>query len=102
MHKGIDIAVPVGTPVHSTGNGVVVRVDSKDSSGYGKQIVIDHGNGVQSQYAHLSKSDVKVGDKVVRDQPIGLSGDSGNARGHPHVHYEERENGQPRDPNFKP
>lgn len=91
MHWGLDFTADVGTNVYSTGNGEVVEIETK-MWGYGKSIVIDHGFGYRSRYAHLSEFDVKVGDKVVRGQIIGKVGSTGKSTG-PHLHYEIEKNG---------
>lgn len=85
FHKGIDIAAKTGTPIYATGNGKVVRQDYE--SGYGNRVIINHGYGYKTQYAHMSKVFVKVGDTIHRGMPIGLVGNTGRSTG-PHVHYE--------------
>lgn len=96
MHTGIDFTAPVGTPIYATGDGKVINPNS-GLSGYGKAIVIDHGFGYQSLYAHCSKVIVKPGQKVKRGEIIGYVGNSGISTG-PHVHYEILKNGQPINP----
>lgn len=86
MHQGIDFAGPMGTPVYSTGDGIVVEA-GYSFSGYGNQVVIDHGFGYKTRYAHLSKLLVKVGAKVKRAEMVGALGSSGKSTG-PHLHYE--------------
>ncbi|MGE0079084.1 MAG: M23 family metallopeptidase [Bacteroidales bacterium] len=86
MHQGIDFAGPMGTPVYSTGDGVVVDA-AYSFSGYGYNVIIDHGFGYKTRYAHLSKVSVKIGDKVKRAEMVGLLGSSGKSTG-PHLHYE--------------
>jgi murein DD-endopeptidase MepM/ murein hydrolase activator NlpD len=86
-HTGMDYNVPVGTPVKAAMDGIVSQVDI--NADYGTSIMIDHSNGMQSIYAHLSGKNVKVGDQVKRGQNIGKSGESGNASG-PHLHFEVR------------
>ena len=85
FHHGMDFACDTGTPVYATGNGVVTY--AKWQSGYGNFIIIDHGYGYVTRYAHLSKIEVKQGQKVVRGEEIGLVGSSGKSTG-PHLHYE--------------
>ena len=75
-----------GVPVYATGNGVVKRADNR-SSGYGNHIRIDHGFGYVSLYAHLSKYNVRRGQKVKRGDLIGYVGNTGRSAG-PHLHYE--------------
>lgn len=86
MHFGMDFTAKRGTPVYATGNGVVKRADSR-SSGFGKHIRIDHGFGYISLYAHLSKYNVRRGQKVKRGDIIGFVGNTGRSAG-PHLHYE--------------
>lgn len=85
-HGGQDMATATGTPVYATGDGVVTMAEFK-SNGYGNQIVIDHGYGYQSRYAHLSVISVAEGMKVKRGEQIGNVGSSGKSTG-PHLHYE--------------
>ena len=92
FHSGIDFTAPSGTPIQATGKGVVSKV-VRQRTGYGNYIIIDHGFGYQTLYAHLSKIHVKEGDKLVRGQTIGLIGNSGTSTA-PHVHYEIRINGK--------
>ncbi len=86
MHTGIDFGAPTGTPIYATGSGKVVRVENK-ATGYGKSVVIDHGYGYQTLYAHMSKFDCKVGQQVNKGQQIGFVGSTGTSTA-PHVHYE--------------
>ena len=98
-HSGIDLKVPIGTPVKSIASGVVIK--SGKASGYGNAVYVDHGiiNGkrVISEYGHLSKFDVKVGDKITAGQIIAKSGNTGRSTG-PHLHLTIRENGKAVDP----
>ncbi|MCX7697001.1 MAG: peptidoglycan DD-metalloendopeptidase family protein [Bacteroidales bacterium] len=88
FHPGIDFAGPVGIPIYATGDGVVIDPFKTSSMhGYGLVVVIDHGFGFKTLYAHLSKILVKPGDSVKRGQIIGLLGNSGPSTG-PHLHYE--------------
>ena len=95
IHEGIDLGAPYGTPVLSTGNGVVVWAGPRDR--YGNLVEIDHGMSLHTRYAHLSKVLVKAGDKVQRGYPIGLLGDTGRSTG-PHLHYEVRMGDQATNP----
>ncbi|MFJ9945666.1 M23 family metallopeptidase [Streptomyces erythrochromogenes] len=91
-HSGQDFAVPVGTPVNAAAAGVVVKAGPNgggDGPAYGNAVVIKHANNKYSQYAHLSKIQVKVGQKVSVKQRIALSGNTGNSSG-PHLHFEIR------------
>ncbi len=89
-HKGVDWATPIGTPVYASSGGTVVKAGW--ASGYGYVIYIDHPDGRQTRYAHLSKIQVSVGDTVKQGQQIALSGNSGVSTG-PHVHFEILING---------
>ncbi|HBG71463.1 MAG: hypothetical protein A2W93_14520 [Bacteroidetes bacterium GWF2_43_63] len=92
FHPGIDLAGKIGTPIYATGDGVVI--DPLGSmTGYGIVIVIDHGYGFRTLYAHLSKKLVKEGEVVKRGQEIGKLGNTGPSTG-PHLHYEVIRNGQ--------
>ncbi|NQY05289.1 MAG: M23 family metallopeptidase [Flavobacteriaceae bacterium] len=91
MHYGMDFTAPRGTPIYATGDGTVVRADSR-SSGYGKHIRIDHGFGYTSLYAHLYRYKVRVGQKVKRGDLIGLVGSTGRSQA-PHLHYEVHKDG---------
>ena len=86
MHNGIDFSAPVGTHIYCTGDGIVEKV-VKGNSGYGNNIVIDHGYGYKTRYAHLSKTLVTVGQKVKRGELIAEVGNSGKSTA-PHLHYE--------------
>lgn len=85
-HDGLDMATNEGRSVYSSGNGIVVST-SNDRLGYGKQVVVDHGFGYKTRYAHLSKISVSVGDTVCRGSEVGKVGNSGISTG-PHLHYE--------------
>jgi murein DD-endopeptidase MepM/ murein hydrolase activator NlpD len=85
-HWGMDFTAPRGTPVYATGDGKVTRVDAS-AAGYGKHIRIEHGYGYQSLYAHLSKYNVRKGQKVKRGDLIGFVGSTGRSEA-PHLHYE--------------
>lgn len=86
MHAGIDLAGPKGDMIYATGNGVVVEV-SYNFYGYGNYVLIDHGFGYKTRYAHLVKANVRKGDTVTRGQVIGTLGSTGKSTG-PHLHYE--------------
>ncbi|GHE76223.1 M23 family metallopeptidase [Streptomyces lavendulocolor] len=91
-HSGQDFAVPLGTPVGAVRGGTVVKAGPNgggDGPAYGNAVVIKHGNGRFSQYAHLSRIDVKIGQKVKTGQTIARSGNTGNSSG-PHLHLEIR------------
>ncbi|MDE6009984.1 MAG: M23 family metallopeptidase, partial [Muribaculaceae bacterium] len=90
MHKGIDIAMSVGDTVCVPVGGRVERV-SYEAGGYGNYIVVKHDSGLETRYAHLSVTLVAPGDMVSPQQPIALSGNTGNSTG-PHLHFETRYN----------
>ncbi len=90
MHAGIDFTAPKGTPIQATGAGKVIKAGR--ASGYGYHVVIDHGYGYQTLYGHMSRIDVKVGEKVVRGQQIGQVGSTGTSTA-PHCHYEVHHKG---------
>lgn len=95
-HNGIDLSAPTGTSIYATGDGTVVKV-ANNSSGYGKLIVIHHGFGFETRYAHMHSFDVSEGNEVKRGQKIGTVGSTGTSNG-PHVHYEVHKNGKPINP----
>lgn len=95
MHEGIDIAVPSGTPVHAAASGTVIY--AAWMTGYGNLVVLDHGNGLATAYAHNSSLLVSLGQHVSQGQKISLSGSTGHSTG-PHVHFEVRVNGVAVDP----
>jgi len=86
MHYGVDFSAPRGTPVYTTGDGVVKKVKT-NYGGYGKEILIDHGYGYVTRYAHLSEFNIKKGQKVKRGECIGYIGSTGKSTA-PHLHYE--------------
>lgn len=96
FHEGLDFSAPAGTEVYATGDGVVSRL-VRLRGGYGNFIVIDHGFNYETLYAHLSKFNVKKGQKVKRGQVIGFVGNTGKSTA-PHLHYEVRHNGRPVNP----
>jgi murein DD-endopeptidase MepM/ murein hydrolase activator NlpD len=95
MHEGLDIATRTGTPVMTTAAGIVREAGT--DAGYGKAVVIDHGYGYSTLYAHNSRILVKVGQRVKRGEMIATAGNTGRSSG-PHVHYEVRLNGAPVNP----
>ncbi len=92
MHKGMDFTAPTGTPIYASGNGIAKRVDNR-ASGFGNHIEIEHGYGYRTIYAHLSKYNIKAGQKVKRGDLIGFVGNTGRSAG-PHLHYEVHKNGK--------
>lgn len=94
-HNGVDLATPVGTPILSTGDGIVRRIGNHPYAG--KYIDIDHGGAHATRYLHLQRIQVKKGTQVQRGQQIALSGNTGRSTG-PHLHFELHINGRPVDP----
>ncbi len=98
MHKGIDLGAKLGEPVYATGNGIVKDTDlGSRRRGYGRQILIDHGFGYRTRYAHLTTIDVVEGQQIKRGEQIGTVGSTGGSTG-PHLHYEVIYMGTPVDP----
>lgn len=95
FHPGVDLSAAAGTPVHVTADGVVVRAGWAGT--YGNLVVVDHGNGVQTYYAHLSQTLVVPGQEVRLGQVVALSGSTGRSTS-PHLHYEVRIGGTPVNP----
>jgi murein DD-endopeptidase MepM/ murein hydrolase activator NlpD len=92
MHNGMDFAANTGSPIYATGDGVVARADNS-ASGYGNHIVIRHGFGYESLYAHLSKYNCRAGQHIKRGDVIGYVGSTGRSEG-PHCHYEVHKDGK--------
>lgn len=95
FHNGMDFAAPMGTPVRATGDGQVE--DTQSTGAQGIKVVIDHGFGFKTIYAHLEKYSVKTGQKVSRGEIIGTVGSTGMSIA-PHLHYEVHKNGKPVNP----
>jgi murein DD-endopeptidase MepM/ murein hydrolase activator NlpD len=95
LHTGLDIAAAPGSPVYAPGDGMVTFAGYDE--GYGKMITIDHGYGLTTRYGHNAQIYVQVGQKVQRWDVIASVGNTGRSTG-PHLHYEVRVNGVPRDP----
>ncbi|MFM8976672.1 MAG: M23 family metallopeptidase [Bacteroidota bacterium] len=96
FHEGLDFAAPISAPVYATGNGQVKELVHLDK-GYGNFLVIDHGFGYQTKYAHLSRFEVQNGQAVKRGQLIGRVGNTGKSTG-PHLHYEVIKGGRKMNP----
>jgi murein DD-endopeptidase MepM/ murein hydrolase activator NlpD len=92
MHNGMDFAANTGAPIYATGDGVVARADNS-ASGYGNHVVIRHGFGYESLYAHLSRYNCRAGKRVKRGDVIGYVGSTGRSEG-PHCHYEVHKDGR--------
>lgn len=95
MHEGVDWSMPVGSPIYAADGGVVEKA-GRDGA-YGNVVVINHGNGLKTLYAHNSKLLVKPGERVFKGQKIAQSGNTGRTTG-PHLHFEVRKNGVPVNP----
>lgn len=91
MHEGIDFAAPIHTPIYAAADGYVKWV-KKDKRGYGNHLLIEHGNGFQTHYAHMHSIMAKERQKITRGQQIGVVGNSGDSTA-PHLHYEVYFNG---------
>ena len=98
FHGGMDFTAETGTEVYATGDGRVVKRQS-DAWGYGNHLIVNHGHGYTTVYAHLSRFAVSNGAKVKRGQLIGYVGSTGRSPG-PHLHYEVRRNNNPLNPAF--
>lgn len=96
MHQGMDFTAATGTPIYATGDGVVKNADNS-LSGYGNHIEITHGFGYLTLYAHLSKYNVRSGQRVKRGDVIGFVGSTGRSQA-AHLHYEVHKDGQPVNP----
>lgn len=95
FHAGVDVSAPYGAPIRATADGIVVHAEY--ASGYGKLVVVDHGGGVSTYYAHLSRIDVIAGQEVRRGETVGSLGATGRATA-PHLHYEVRVGNNPVNP----
>lgn len=95
FHAGVDISATTGTPVRSTADGIVTHAEW--SGAYGRLIIVDHGKGYQTYYAHLSRFEVVAGQEVRRGEIVGRSGATGRVTS-PHLHYEVRQGGTPVNP----
>ena len=95
FHEGMDFSAPVGTPVYATGDATVQSASWE--SGYGNMIVLNHGFGYTTRYAHLSDMVVRTGQSVKRGDLIGHVGNTGKSTGS-HLHYEVRFRGAPQNP----
>jgi murein DD-endopeptidase MepM/ murein hydrolase activator NlpD len=96
MHFGLDFTAERGTAIQSTGNGTVIHV-RKSKSGYGSNVIIDHGYGYTTLYGHMDEIHVTVGDEIKKGEQIGTVGSTGTSTA-PHCHYEVRVNGKAVDP----
>ena len=92
MHTGMDFSADIGTDIYATGDGTVIKIEN-NGGGYGKMVTVDHGFGIISRYAHMSKFSVLEGSEVKRGDIIGAVGNTGRSAG-PHLHYEVLKNGR--------
>ena len=90
-HKGVDLAAPVGTPIHASADGVVSRADWFSS--YGLYVSLEHGGNIETRYGHMSRLNVAAGQQVRKGDVIGYVGSTGRSTG-PHLHYEVRVAGE--------
>lgn len=90
-HKGVDIAAKEGTTIKAMREGTVTFSGTK--GGYGNVVIIDHGNGLESRYAHCAQLDIRVGQRVIAGSPIATVGSTGRSTG-PHLHFEVRKDGE--------
>ncbi len=95
FHEGLDFSAEVGTPIYAAAGGIVTSAETMPD--YGKIVIISHGSGLETRYAHTSKLLVKVGERVKKGQIVALVGNTGRSTGS-HLHYEIRLNGNPLDP----
>jgi murein DD-endopeptidase MepM/ murein hydrolase activator NlpD len=95
FHRGVDISAPVGTPIRAAADGIVLH--AQFMSGYGRLVVIDHGNGIQTYYAHMSRFAVVPGQEIRQGELVGAVGTSGRTTA-PHLHYEVRLRGSAENP----
>ncbi|MFN3299166.1 MAG: M23 family metallopeptidase [Sediminibacterium sp.] len=96
LHPGLDFTAPVGTPIYAAADGVV-RDAGFNTGGYGNRVVVNHGFGYETLYAHMVRIKARVGTKVKRGEVIGYVGSTGKSTG-PHLHYEVHKNGTQLDP----
>ena len=100
VHRGVDLIAPVGTPVRAAKGGWVVEAKN-DRRGMGNYVMLWHGRGLSTLYAHLTRIDVRLGQHVRQGQTLGTVGKTGNARARDiaaHLHFEVHRNGEPVDP----
>jgi murein DD-endopeptidase MepM/ murein hydrolase activator NlpD len=91
LHTGLDFTASIGTDIYATGSGVVEKVEYY-GRGYGNSVIINHGYGYETLYGHMSKINVRQGQKINRGDVIGFVGSTGSSTG-PHLHYEVIKNG---------
>ncbi len=94
-HDGLDIGLPAGTPIHAERSGVVSFAGER--GGYGNVVILNHGDGLETRYAHCASLNVRAGDQVAEGEVVGTVGSTGRSTG-PHLHFEVRQDGEPVDP----
>ncbi|NOR74839.1 MAG: peptidoglycan DD-metalloendopeptidase family protein [Draconibacterium sp.] len=101
MHFGMDFSAPTGTPVYATGDGKILEIkgSKRNRSGFGLELIIDHGYGYKTLYAHLNAFNVKRGQKVKRGDIVAFVGNTGGSTA-PHLHYEVHKNGKKVNPAY--
>lgn len=97
QHDGVDFSVKLGTPVYATANGIVTIAVTQNTSGFGRQVVLEHALGFSTRFAHLSRVIVKPGEHIRKGALLGYSGNSGSSSG-PHLHYEVHYKGKALNP----
>lgn len=95
VHQGVDIAAPPGQPVHASADGIVLRAG--EVTGLGRAVYLAHGYGLVTRYGHMSRVDVRPGQRIKRGDVVGLVGNTGRSTGY-HLHYEVRLDGEPVNP----
>jgi len=98
QHDGVDFSVKLGTPVYATANGIVTIAVTQNTSGFGRQVVLEHALGFSTRFAHSSRVIVKPGEHIRKGALLGYSGNSGSSSG-PHLHYEVHYKGKAPNPN---
>jgi murein DD-endopeptidase MepM/ murein hydrolase activator NlpD len=93
FHEGMDFTAPTGSDIYATADGVVSEIENNPNRGYGNMVLIDHGYGYETLYAHMESIKAKLGQHVKRGDIIGVVGNTGLSTG-PHLHYEVRKNGK--------
>jgi murein DD-endopeptidase MepM/ murein hydrolase activator NlpD len=96
LHPGLDFTAPIGTPIYAAADGVV-KDAGFNTGGYGNRVVVNHGFGYETLYAHMVRIKARVGTRVKRGEVIGYVGSTGKSTG-PHLHYEVHKNGTQLDP----
>jgi murein DD-endopeptidase MepM/ murein hydrolase activator NlpD len=99
LHSGTDFGTPTGTIIRAVDGGQVTfaGISGSLTSGYGRLVIVNHGNGVETYYAHLQGFFVQATDRIALGDPVGRANSSGWSTG-PHLHFEVRQNGQPQNP----